>query len=82
MQCVDNATGGARLGLAIGARAARSAVCRNRLKRLIRESFRMHRRELPAVDIVVIARAAAAEASNRELFASLARLWHEIGARR
>lgn len=82
MQCVDNDRGEARLGMAVGTRAARRAVGRNRLRRLIRESFRMHREELPAVDVLVVARAPAASASNREIFASLERLWREIGAAR
>jgi hypothetical protein len=39
----------------------------------------MHREELPAVDVLVTARSAAAKASNREVFESLARLWRAIG---
>ena len=66
--------------MAVGARVAGSAVNRNRLRRLIRESFRMHRQELPAVDVLVTARAAAATANNREVFESLAKLWPSIGA--
>jgi ribonuclease P protein component len=79
---VDNDAGQARLGMAVGSRAVRTAVGRNRLRRLIRESFRMHREQLGAVDIVVIARAPAASAPNREIFASLARLWREVGGSR
>ena len=52
--------GEARLGMAVSIRAAGNAVNRNRLRRLIRESFRMHREEMPAVDVLVTARAAAA----------------------
>lgn len=65
--------------MAVGARAAGNAVNRNRLRRLIRESFRMHRQEMPAVDVLVTARAAASAAQNREIFASLDNLWREIG---
>jgi ribonuclease P protein component len=82
MQCVDNDRGHARLGMAVGVRAVPKAVGRNRLRRLIRESFRTHREGLPAVDVVVIARAPAASAPNREIFASLARFWREIGGAR
>jgi ribonuclease P protein component len=82
MRCVDNDRGHARLGMAVGSRAVPTAVGRNRLRRLIRESFRRHRDGLPAVDVVVIARAPAAGAPNREVFASLARLWGEIGGAR
>ena len=43
----------ARLGLVIGKRAVRRAVDRNRAKRVLRETFRTRRLELPWVDIVV-----------------------------
>jgi ribonuclease P protein component len=67
--------------MAVSARAAGNAVNRNRLRRVIRESFRMHRQEMPAVDVFVTARAPAAAAANRELFESLARLWQELKPR-
>jgi ribonuclease P protein component len=68
--------------MAVGARAAGNAVNRNRLRRLIRESFRMHRQELPAVDVLVTAKPAARAAKNAEIFASLEQLWRVIGAAR
>ncbi len=67
--------------MAVGIRTARNSVNRNRLRRVIRESFRMHRQEMPAMDLLVTARAAAAAAPNREIFASLAGLWLKIGSR-
>lgn len=80
VQSAKNEAGQARLGMAVGLRVAGSAVCRNRLRRLVRESFRMHREELPPVDLLVTARAAAAQATNREVFESLARIWQAVGA--
>lgn len=73
-----NDLGFARLGLAVARKAAGSAVERNRLKRVIRESFRRHRHELPAVDCVVMTRAAATGAGNRELSTRLERHWGKI----
>jgi len=64
--------------MAVSTRAAGNSVRRNRLRRLIRESFRMHRQELPAVDVLVTARAAAAQAANRAVFESLAGLWQRV----
>lgn len=81
VQSVDNEAGEARLGMAVGLRASGNAVRRNRIRRLIRESFRLHRQELPAVDILVTARGAAAAATNHAVFASLAQHWRGIGAR-
>ncbi len=43
----------ARLGLAIARRPLKSAVVRNRIKRLCRESFRLNSHRLPAVDIAI-----------------------------
>ena len=64
--------------MAVGVRAVGAAVTRNRVRRLIRESFRLRRQELPAVDIFVIARSGVRSASNTQIFMSLARHWQEI----
>jgi ribonuclease P protein component len=66
--------------MAVSTRAIGNAVRRNRLRRLIRESFRMHRDELPAVDVFVTARTPARTAPNAEIFASLAAFWLVIRA--
>lgn len=78
LQYAANDLGGARLGMAVGTRVAGSSVERNRLRRLIRESFRLHRLELPAMDFCVTARAGARDAASREVFASLERLWGRV----
>jgi ribonuclease P protein component len=61
----------ARLGLVVSRKVARSAVQRNRIKRLVRESFRKRSAQLPALDIVVMASHGAAECDNRQLAASI-----------
>jgi len=48
-----NNESGARLGLIVGKRQLKHAVDRNRVKRVLREAFRLRRSNLPAVDIVV-----------------------------
>ena len=70
----------ARLGLAISARAVPRATDRNRIKRQARESFRTHRAQLPALDIVMLARGGAGAAARAELRATLERLWQKLGA--
>jgi ribonuclease P protein component len=73
-----NDIGGPRLGLAVSVKNAGNAVERNRLRRTIRESFRLHQHELPAVDLVVSARARARAADGGELRASLIALWKKV----
>ena len=67
-----------RLGLAVSRRVSSRAVDRNRIKRQIRESFRLNRDLLPPVDIVVIPRPPARHASRQELRQALTRLWQRV----
>jgi len=64
--------------MAVAVRTVGNAARRNRIRRIVRESFRLHQHELPAADIVVNARAAARDADNDKLYASLKRLWGQI----
>ncbi len=64
--------------MAVAVRTVGNAARRNRIRRIVRESFRLHQHELPAVDVIVNARAAARDADNDKLFASLKRLWGQI----
>lgn len=73
-----NGTGDARLGLAISKKHCRLASGRNRLRRIVRESFRAHRTELAGLDLVVMAQQGAAAAGNEQLRASLARHWRRL----
>jgi ribonuclease P protein component len=68
----------ARLGIAVAKKAVGAAVARNRIKRVIREYFRQTRGQLPALDIVVQARPAAARTGNDGLRKSLERHWQEL----
>ncbi|MBS0433184.1 MAG: ribonuclease P protein component [Proteobacteria bacterium] len=70
----------ARVGLAISKRVSKSAVRRNRIKRIVRESFRLARDKAPRVDIVVIARTAAADAVNAALREDLDPAWARLKA--
>ena len=68
----------ARLGLAISKRVSKRAVERNRIKRLLRESFRRARAQLPPIDVVVMAREAAAGLPGHELLAEIDALWRRL----
>lgn len=73
-----NDKGWPRLGLAVAVRTAGGGVQRNRIRRLIRESFRLHQHELPGVDLIVSARDKARNAAPPELRASLVALWKKV----
>lgn len=67
----------ARLGIIVAKRHIARAHERNRVKRVVRESFRQYRFK-KLLDLVVLARASAQTATNDELQRSLARHWKHI----
>jgi ribonuclease P protein component len=73
-----NELGFARLGLSIGAKAVGNAVARNRVKRAVRESFRLAATALTGLDLVVGARNGAKTAHNARLRESLDSLWKQL----
>jgi ribonuclease P protein component len=68
----------ARLGMSVAVRTMGNAVERNRLRRMIRESFRLHQASMPPLDIVIGARSAARSAPAAQLRSSLERLWQKL----
>ena len=70
----------ARLGMAVSRRVSKRAVVRNRIRRQIRESFRLRRLRLPNCDVLIVARAAAAEQDNKALRQELELLWSKLAA--
>lgn len=73
--CRKNNGEPARLGLAISKKNCRQATARNRIKRIVRESFRQHQEQLTGLDVVVMNQPAAKTGSNRQLFDSLTSHW-------
>lgn len=70
----------ARLGLAVSRRVDRRAVVRNRIKRQVRECFRLCSARLPAVDLVASARPGAARAERGALREDLLALLRKLAA--
>lgn len=70
-----------RLGFVIARKKIRLAVERNRIKRITRNSFRLHQYDLPAVDIVFIARQGLDGLSNAELAKALTKTWQQVQRR-
>ncbi|MGA8709120.1 MAG: ribonuclease P protein component [Steroidobacteraceae bacterium] len=68
----------ARLGMSVAVRTMGGAVGRNRLRRMIRESFRLHHSLLPAIDLVIGVRSAARTTPPAELRSSLEQLWRKL----
>jgi ribonuclease P protein component len=68
----------ARLGLAISKKRLRFAVQRNRIKRFVRESFRLHQEELAGIDIVVLAQKKISKKNKTELKLSIENHWGKI----
>lgn len=71
----ESLQGTARLGLAISKKQCRKAHDRNRIKRIVRESFRRNQPDLSGLDLVVMNKSATHLALNKQLHDSLQRHW-------
>lgn len=67
-----------RLGLVIAKKKVRRSVDRNRLKRVVRESFRLHQAALPAADVIFMARNDLATLPSADLHAALVQAWKRM----
>ncbi len=72
-----NTLGHARIGLVFSKKNLKLAVQRNRIKRVIRETFRLHQ-DLPAFDIIVLGRQGLASVENAQLHEILQDLWQRL----
>lgn len=72
-----NGTRRARLGLAVSRKTARNAVVRNRVRRQLRESFRVNQHRLAGLDVVV-SLSRSSGGGTIDLRPRLARLWSDV----
>lgn len=73
----SNNLGHARIGLVFSKKNLKHAVQRNRVKRLVRETFRQQT-DLPSLDIVVLGRQGLASVENPKLHSFLDDLWRRL----
>lgn len=74
----SNPDGTPRLGLVIAKKHIRLAVQRNRIKRILRETFRHHQQELAGIDAVVLARRGLDQLDNAQLHKLFNKQWARI----
>ena len=67
-----------RLGTMIAKRKVKHAVDRNRIKRIIRESFRLQQHDLKNYDIIVLATKDIDKLPNEQLQQCLAKIWPKL----
>lgn len=74
----DNDVGWARLGLVIAKKHIRNATQRNRIKRHIRETFRLLQHKMPHVDAIVLARSGLDSLDDATLHQMLNQQWARL----
>jgi ribonuclease P protein component len=67
-----------RLGITVAKKKVKLAVHRNRIKRCVRESFRLHAHQLPNIDIIVVAKQGVGQLENANIHEQLHKLWERL----
>ena len=66
--------------MAVAKKNVKKAVQRNRIKRIIRETFRQKKHGIDAVDIVVLVRQGICDKTNQDLVKAINTLWQKLGS--
>jgi len=69
------------MGLTVAKRYVKRANQRNRIKRVIRDSFRLNQHDIPHLDIVVLVRNGVMEMENAEINKLIEKLWRKLSRR-
>ena len=77
----ENGLGHPRLGLSVGKKVWKSAVKRNRVRRVFREAFRLSAPERPPLDLVLVPAAKKLRPNTRETQRELVRLAEKVARR-
>jgi ribonuclease P protein component len=78
MLAIKQQTNQSRLGMVVAKKNISKSVERNRIKRLIRESFRHARLQLPGLDIVVLIRKGFDNVPNLVISSKIDALWKDL----
>ena len=76
---VENSDGPSRVGIIVAKKQIRLASRRNRIKRIVREQFRLSPLGR-SMDLVVLARSPADKLDNPALWQDIKQLWYQINA--
>lgn len=68
-----------RLGITVSKKVSQRAVDRNRIKRQMREFFRLNDAPGPHFDVVMVAHPEASMKTNRQIRQALDKLWRKAG---
>lgn len=79
---MENAESHARLGIILGKNKMPRAVDRHRVQRMVRETFRMRRRDLPNLDLLIYFHRGVPQQELEAMRAQLGRVLGRLGATR
>jgi ribonuclease P protein component len=67
-----------RIGFAIAKKRIKLAVQRNRIKRIVRNSYRLNQHQLPNVDMIIMAKTGIEKLENKTIQHQIEGLWQKI----